>query len=186
MRTLTLDIGGTKFTVAAFEGTQMVRRQSHATDREGGREWLLAQLAPIIGSWHNETAFHRCGISFGGPVNWTTQMVATSTHVGGWSDFDFPAWVHTVLGSLPVRMDNDANAGALGEYLYGAGQRCSPLFYMTVSTGIGGGILIDGKVLRGPDSWAGEIGHLNVRARRSLLPLRLKRLPRAHVLRALA
>jgi len=163
VRTLTLDIGGTKFTVAAFEGTQMVRRQSHATDREGGREWLLAQLAPIIGSWHNETAFHRCGISFGGPVNWTTQMVATSTHVGGWSDFDFPAWVHTVLGSLPVRMDNDANAGALGEYLYGAGQRCSPLFYMTVSTGIGGGILIDGKVLRGPDSWAGEIGHLNVR-----------------------
>lgn len=59
-------------------------------------------------------------------------------------------------------MDNDANAGALGEFLFGAGKGCSPLFYMTVSTGIGGGILIDGRILRGPDSWAGEIGHLNV------------------------
>jgi glucokinase len=59
-------------------------------------------------------------------------------------------------------MDNDANVGALGEYRFGAGRDCSPLLYMTISTGIGGGIVLDGKLLRGPDSWAGEIGHLNV------------------------
>jgi glucokinase len=169
VRTLALDIGGTKFTVAAFEDTQMVRRETRATNREGGREWLLAQLAPIMRTWHGELTFSRCGISFGGPVNWDAQLVATSTHVGGWSNFNLPEWVCGVLGDhlgdLPVKMDNDANAGALGEYLYGAGRGCSPLFYMTVSTGIGGGILIDGKVLRGPDSWAGEIGHLNVRPR---------------------
>lgn len=163
MKTLAIDIGGTKFTVAAFDETRMVRRESHTTLREGGREWLLKQLAPILRIWHSDLAFDRCGISFGGPVHWQTQMVATSTHVGGWRDFNLPDWVRGIIGDLPVRMDNDANAGVLGEYVFGAGNGCSPLFYMTLSTGIGGGILIDGKVLRGADSWAGEIGHLNVR-----------------------
>ena len=61
-------------------------------------------------------------------------------------------------------MDNDANAGALGEALYGAGRGYRPLFYMTLSTGIGGGIVLaDGSVYRGADSYAGEIGHLTVR-----------------------
>jgi glucokinase len=60
-------------------------------------------------------------------------------------------------------MDNDANAGALGESLYGAGAGSLPLFYMTLSTGIGGGIVLEnGTVFRGADSWAGEIGHLTI------------------------
>lgn len=163
MNTLAIDIGGTKFTVAAFQDDRMTRRESRATDREGGREWLLAQLDPLVAEWRRDIAFDRCGIGFGGPVVWATQTVATSTHVGGWNDFDLPGHIRDLLGGVPVRMDNDANAGALGEYLHGAGRNASPLFYMTVSTGIGGGILIDGRVLRGPDSWAGEIGHLNVR-----------------------
>jgi glucokinase len=161
--TLAIDIGGTKFQVAAFDGEKMMRRESHATDRTGGREWLLNQLKPLLRQWHQEFRFECCGIGFGGPVDFSRQMVATSTHVGGWSDFDLPAWTRDVLDSIPVTMDNDANAGALGEWLYGAGKCCSPLFYMTVSTGIGGGILIGGEVMRGADSWAGEIGHINVR-----------------------
>jgi glucokinase len=60
-------------------------------------------------------------------------------------------------------MDNDANVGALGEAVYGAGKGCSPLFYMTLSTGIGGGLIADGRIYRGADSYAGEIGHLTVR-----------------------
>jgi glucokinase len=59
-------------------------------------------------------------------------------------------------------MDNDANAGAFGEALYGAGKEADPLFYMTLSTGIGGGIVSGGELYRGADSYAGEIGHLNV------------------------
>ena len=163
MRTLALDIGGSKFTVAGFDESRMIRRQSMATQREGGRRWMLEQLAPLLEDWHREFAFERCGVGFGGPVDWDTQMVAKSTHVGGWQNFDLPAWIRRRLGEMPVRMDNDANAGALGEYYFGAGKGCSPLFYMTVSTGIGGGVLTDGRVLRGADSWAGEIGHLNVR-----------------------
>lgn len=163
MRTLAIDIGGTKFTLAAFEGETMIRRESRATNREGGREWLLEQMTPVISQWHSDLRFDRCGIGFGGPVDWPAQIVATSTHVGGWRDFNLPGYVKGLLNGAPVVMDNDANVGAIGEYLYGAGKSCSPLVYVTMSTGIGGGIVIGGNVLRGADSWAGEIGHLNVR-----------------------
>jgi glucokinase len=64
---------------------------------------------------------------------------------------------------VTVIIDNDANAGALGEAVYGAGCGHLPMFYMTLSTGIGGGIVLsDGNVYRGNDSWAGEIGHLTI------------------------
>ena len=74
-RTLAIDIGGTKFTVAAFDGTEMIRRDSRMTNREGGREWLLEQLEPALREWHGELAFNRCGIGFGGPVEWNRQIV---------------------------------------------------------------------------------------------------------------
>jgi glucokinase len=70
-------------------------------------------------------------------------------------------YISKIFG-IPAVMDNDANVGAIGEGFHGAGRGHSPLLYMTLSTGIGGGILIDGKVLRGPDSYGGEIGHLNI------------------------
>ena len=161
-RTLAIDIGGTKFSVAVFEDDRMVRRESRSTDREGGRAWLVPQLDQILGEWKRDTAFDRCGIGFGGPVNFQTQMVEQSTHVGGWEDFPLTRHIAETLGGVPVVMDNDANVGALGEYYFGAGKGCSPLFYMTLSTGIGGGILLEGKNLRGADGWAGEIGHHNL------------------------
>jgi glucokinase len=88
--------------------------------------------------------------------------VALSTHVGGWRDFRLTDWVRDLLG-VPAIMDNDANAGALGEARFGAGRAYSPLFYMTLSTGIGGGIYDDGRIWRGADSYGGEIGHLTIR-----------------------
>ncbi|MDX2150578.1 MAG: ROK family protein [Bryobacteraceae bacterium] len=163
MKTLAIDVGGTKFTVALFDGESMVRRESRATDREGGRAWMMDQLLPLVQSWSREPGFDRCGIGFGGPVDFARQRVALSTHVGGWDDFDLAAEIAAASG-VPVVMDNDANVGALGEGLFGAGQGFRPLFYMTLSTGIGGGILTEsGTVYRGIDSYAGEIGHLTVR-----------------------
>jgi glucokinase len=102
-------------------------------------------------------------VGFGGPVDFAAQRVALSTHVGGWRDFPLVEHLRDLLGGIPVAMDNDANAGALGEAHYGAGRGYSPLFYMTLSTGIGGGIYSNGQVWRGADSYAGEIGHLTVR-----------------------
>lgn len=165
-RIFAVDIGGTKFTLALFEKSaggawSMVRRESRATDREGGRVWMLDQIASIGREW-DCSHVDAIGVGFGGPVNFETQQVVLSTHVGGWSGFDLVGWFKETF-HVPVVMDNDANVGALGEGIHGAGKGFRPLFYMTLSTGIGGGILISDGVYRGADSYAGEIGHLNIR-----------------------
>jgi glucokinase len=162
MSVLAIDIGGTKFTMAVFEDGRIVARECRATDRVGGREWMVNQIAPIVDGWGSRFTFDRCGVGFGGPVDFAAQRVALSTHVGGWVDFDLPGFLRECTGA-PVVMDNDANVGALGEAKYGAGRGFDPLFYMTLSTGIGGGIVAGGRIYRGADSYAGEIGHLTVR-----------------------
>ncbi len=161
MITLAIDIGGSKFSMAVFDGESMLERESHPTDREGGPAWMVEQIISIAGRWNRK--WDACGIGFGGPVEFDKQRIALSTHVGGWSNFDLPSHLEKPLGVLPV-MDNDANVGALGEALYGAGQGCLPLFYLTLSTGIGGGIVTEqATIYRGADSYAGEIGHLTIR-----------------------
>jgi glucokinase len=163
MITLAVDVGGTKFTLALFEEDRMIERQSQPTDRAGGRDWMLDRIETVIRDWMRRYEIGRCGIGFGGPVNFDAQRAALSTHVAGWSDFDLPSHLATVLGFVPW-MDNDANLGALGEAVYGSGRGSRPLFYMTLSTGIGGGlILADDSIYRGADSYAGEIGHLTIR-----------------------
>ncbi len=163
MRILAIDIGGTKFSVAAFDGGQMIGRESRATDRAGGPDWMVSQIDAITAKWSQEAPFQRCGIGFGGPVDYSQQAVIMSTHVGGWKDYPLVPDIQMRLGGIPTVMDNDANVGALGEALYGAGRGYDPLFYLTLSTGIGGGVIIDGKVYRGNDSYAGEIGHITIR-----------------------
>ncbi len=163
MNTLAIDIGGTKLAVALFEGGRMTRRELRATDREAGREGMLRQVEEIVLGWTREVSIQRCGIGFGGPVDFARQRVALSTHAGGWQDFPLPGHLQQLLGIPVIIMDNDANLGALGEATYGAGRGALPLFYMTLSTGVGGGIVLeDGQVYRGANSWAGEIGHLTV------------------------
>lgn len=162
MNTLAVDIGGTKFAVALFEDDKMIRREARPTDREGARDWMLQQVVAIAREWKSMASFERCGIGFGGPVDFAGQRVAFSTHIGGWNDCKLSAFLADALG-VPAIMDNDANAGALGEAVYGAGRGHDPLFYMTLSTGIGGGIYASGKIWRGADGWAGEIGHVSIR-----------------------
>jgi len=176
---LAIDIGGTKFSIAVFDSAgrtprsagappaapappHMLRRESRATDAAGGRDWMLSQLASILRPWRAEFGFDAVGIGFGGPVDFAAQRVVLSTHVGGWRDFDLCGFVASLAGA-PAVMDNDANVGAVGEALFGAGRGFSPVFYMTLSTGIGGGIYESGRVWRGADSYGGEIGHLTIR-----------------------
>lgn len=163
MNTLALDIGGTKLLAAVFEGERMTRRERRATDREGGRDWMLRQIESIALAWRDEARIDRCAIGFGGPVQFARRRVALSTHVGGWSDYPLADHMETLLG-VPTLMDNDANTGALGEAVHGAGRGYRPLFFMTLSTGIGSGIILeDGSVYRGADSYAAEIGHMTLR-----------------------
>jgi glucokinase len=162
MNTLSIDIGGTKFSMAIFEQDRIVRRESRATDRAGGRDWMLSQIAEIARAWQRDVKLDSCGVGFGGPVDFANQRVFKSTHVGGWSDFPLRDELARTL-EIPTIMDNDANAGALGEANYGAGRGYPSIFYMTLSTGIGGGIYLDGKIWRGADSYAGELGHVTIR-----------------------
>lgn len=161
-RTLAIDIGGTRFRMAVFDGGRIVAREARSTDREGGREWMMGQVAEIGQQWREEPGFERCGIGFGGPVLYREQRVALSTHVGGWRNIPLSRESTELLG-VPCVMDNDANLGALGEALFGAGAGFDPLVYLTVSTGIGGGIVCGGRIYRGADSYAGEFGHVVIR-----------------------
>jgi glucokinase len=86
MRTLAIDLGGTKYSMALFDGAKMIARVSERTDREGGRDWMTARIESHADQWRAEYGFHRIGVSFGGPVDFASQTIALSTHVGGWSN----------------------------------------------------------------------------------------------------
>jgi predicted NBD/HSP70 family sugar kinase len=114
MNTLVIDIGGTKFSMAIFEQDHIVRRESRATDRAGGRAWMLAQIANIACAWQRDLKLDSCGIGFGGPVDFASQRVFKSTHVGGWSDIlcatslptrskSPPSWITTPTSARSAR-----------------------------------------------------------------------------------
>jgi glucokinase len=98
------------------------------------------------------------GVSFGGPVDAPSGTVRLSHHVPGWENIRLRALLEDEFGA-PVGVDNDANVAALGEYRFGAGRGYSNLFYITVSTGVGGGWILNGRLWHGTEGMAGEIGH---------------------------
>lgn len=162
MNTLAIDIGGTKLTLGLFRDDILIERISRATNRAGGPTWMLQQIEEIGAAWAAQLGIDRCGIGFGGPVDFPSQRVICSTHVSGWENFDLVGAVCDRLG-VPAVMDRDTMVGALGEGNYGAGIGARPLFYMTISTGIGGGLLTDSGLYHGADSFSCEIGHHTVR-----------------------
>ena len=102
------------------------------------------------------------GVSFGGPVDATRGLVRLSHHVPGWEEIPLADRLRAELGA-PAAVDNDANVAALGEWRFGAGQGTASLLYVTISTGIGGGWVLGGRIWGGADGMAGEIGHMIVR-----------------------
>src|SRR5205823_8722743 len=112
------------------------------------------------------------GIGFGGPVDDATRGVLKSHQVGGWQGFPLADWAEEAL-NLPAALGNDADCGALAEALFGAGKGLSPVFYMTIGSGIGGGLVIDGEVYRGAGKGAVEVGHLRMMTPDGPQPLEL-------------
>jgi len=102
------------------------------------------------------------GVSFGGPVDAARGLVRLSHHVPGWEDVPLRDRLEAEFGA-PAAVDNDANVAALGEWRRGAGQGCNSVLYVTVSTGVGGGWVLEGRIWGGADGMAGEIGHVLVR-----------------------
>lgn len=99
------------------------------------------------------------GVSFGGPVNFSTGTVRLSHHVPGWENVPLQEILAAEFGG-PVPVDNDANAAALGEHRFGAGRDHHSLMYLTVSTGVGGGWVLNDRLWHGYQGMAGEIGHM--------------------------
>jgi glucokinase len=97
-RTLAIDIGGTKFSMAVFESERLAQRESRATLREGGREWMLGQIREIAAGWMSQAPLDSCGVGFGGPVDFAARRVVQSTHVQGWRDFALADWIESQLG----------------------------------------------------------------------------------------
>jgi glucokinase len=160
---IAMDIGGSHFRVGLFDHAgRRLEVLEGDTSLSGGRDWMLDRIFDQSQELIKRADFpvKACGISFGGPVDFERQQVR-SLHVPGWENFALAQWVHQTL-DLSCRLDNDANAGALGEYRFGAGRNTHTMFYVTLSTGIGGGLILEGKVHHGRESLAGEIGHIPV------------------------
>jgi glucokinase len=109
----------------------------------------------------DRTALRGAGIGFGGPVDDSSRTVIKSHQIAGWDGFPLADWVSDLLG-VPAVLGNDADVAGLAEALFGAGKGLSPIFYITVGTGVGGGLIIDGEIYRGVGRGAAEIGHLHV------------------------
>jgi glucokinase len=109
------------------------------------------------------SAVHGVGIAAAGAIDQRRGIVIHSPHLLGWDRVPLVQLLQHHL-QLPTVMDNDANLAALGEYTYGAGQGVDNLLFVTLSTGIGGGIIIGGRLYRGGHGFAGEVGHISVLA----------------------
>jgi glucokinase len=160
---LALDFGGTKLAAA--------------TVNLGSREWLgyerrlspvnadantdLEIMRSLIHSLLQDTKPAAIGVSFGGPVDANTGTVRLSHHVAGWENIPLKELLEQDFG-VRAYVDNDANVAALGEHRFGAGQGYDSLFYITISTGVGGGWILNSQPWRGAGGMAGEIGHIVV------------------------
>ena len=102
------------------------------------------------------------GVGIPGPIDHATGSVASSTILPGWSGVSAARELEQLL-QIPVRVDNDANLGALGEVTYGAGQGLSDVVYVRLTSGIGSGLILGGRLHHGANGFAGELGHVQVR-----------------------
>jgi glucokinase len=159
---LAVEIGGTKLQLCVGTGDgRIVDRRRFAVDRARGGEGIreqIAQAAPeLIAQWSPAAI----GVGYGGPVDWRTGRIWKSYHIAGWSDFPLGDWLRERTG-LPVFAENDTNLGALGEARCGAGQGANPVFYTNMGSGVGGGLIIDGRIYHGAAPTEMEFGHLRL------------------------
>lgn len=157
---LVLDFGGTKLAAAVISlganHWQAHRRAFSPPNADAKTDIkIMISLARDVLAEEQPAAI---GVSFGGPVDYTTGTVRLSHHVPGWENIKLLSILQSEFNAR-ISVDNDANVAALGEHRFGAGQGMSSLFYITVSTGVGGGWILNGKPWRGADGMAGEIGH---------------------------
>jgi glucokinase len=161
------DLGGTNmhFGLLSVSG-ELIAAGSSETLAEQGPEAAMDRAAAAIRALVKEagidaSALLGVGLGSPGPLDLRAGKILETPNLKGWSGFALSGELGRRLG-CPVYLDNDANAAALGEYWLGAGRGCTCLIYFTLGTGIGGGIVLEGRVWRGPDGTGGELGHMTI------------------------
>jgi glucokinase len=158
---LGVDIGGTKIIARRVSGDADVAGSTFLPTRAAeGFDVSLAQLWSAIERTITDDVT-MIGICAPGPLNSESGVILNPPNLPGWIDVPLAEMTRKKFG-LPVRIENDCNAGAIGEALYGAGRGHSIVFYAAIGTGIGAGIVLDGKLFRGAHDAAGEAGHVSV------------------------
>ena len=159
-----IDIGGTKLaTVVADKTGHILGKVRKPTFSEKGPEYAIRLLFDMVREVVNlagleQASISAIGVSCGGPLDTKTGIVYSPPNLPGWDALPLKAKLESEF-QVPVTIENDANASALAEFRFGGGRGYNAVLYMTMSTGIGGGIVIDGQVYHGANDSAGEVGH---------------------------
>ncbi|MEI6712150.1 MAG: ROK family protein [Verrucomicrobiota bacterium] len=157
-----IEIGGTKLQLVVGSSSGIIfKRYRFAVEPDCGAEGIRAHIAATLPEILAEWRPRAIGVGYGGPVDWKTGKIIKSYHVQGWHEFPLGRWLQSVSG-IPAFVENDANAAALGESRCGAGRGCDPVFYVTIGSGVGGGLVSDGRIFHGFTGGEAEIGHLRL------------------------
>ncbi len=163
--TLGIDLGGTKIASAIVDRHgAIVSRDETATPAAQGPEVVIETIVKSGSRALKQAGISSCdvsniGVGAAGLVNAATGIVHTSPNLPGWQDVPLRDLLERAFGNK-VSVINDAKAAAVGELKFGAGRGCRHFIYITISTGIGAGIVIDGKIYTGATGMAGELGHM--------------------------
>ncbi len=162
---LALDIGGSKLAsaVVTLKGAiiqKYVQPTHNPRDGVGVFNQIVALSRACLGATSDDIEVTSVGVGVGGPMILPDGVVST-LNIPGWRDFPLKSRLQSALG-LPIYMDNDAKAFALGQYMFGEGKGSSHMMGIILSTGVGGGIIASGKLLHGKSYNAGHIGHMVV------------------------
>jgi len=159
---LGIEIGGTKLQlVMGDEAGKILERRKFGVEPGEGAEGIRQQIEQGISELTPNNKPQAVGVGFGGPVDWKTGRICRSHQIEGWSGFDLGGWLRKLTGRLLV-VDNDANVAALGEAKHGAGVGFDPVFYVTLGSGVGGGLVVNGTIYHGASPGESEIGHVRL------------------------
>ncbi|MCD6200728.1 MAG: ROK family protein [Bacteroidales bacterium] len=169
-----VDIGGTKFAIGLVDEKGTIIDKIYSRDHVGKNEEDLVTLVTenireiMARNRLQETDLPGLGIGFAGHIRYRDGVVITTSNLKGFKNYPLREAFQTRFNT-PVKLDNDANAQAFGEYKFGAGQGVDDMVFLTVSTGIGAGIIINKKLYRGTTGTAGEFGHTIVEPKSDLV-----------------
>ena len=162
-----IDVGGTNVKIALVnEQGNIIYSNSIPTRAEMGYEYTINNMKEAISELIKETksdskSIEGIGFGFPGQIDYQKGIVRLAPNIPGWVEVPIAEIIEKEFG-IPTRVDNDVRCAALGELNYGAGIGCENLICITVGTGIGSGLIINGKLVRGASNAAGEIGHIKL------------------------